>query len=101
MKNKHINKSELSRQLNKSRQYISKILNENTNFTIKSIAEICIVLDIDLIFDIPENYLKCKVYFKPKPIDSQECKNITNTDYLSSKKSNMKKPIIRNKLLAA
>lgn len=84
MKSKGINKSELSRMLNKSRQYINKILNESSNFTIKSIAEICTVLDIELIFDTPENYLKCDVYYSSKPSLKAECEKIFDTDEYSS-----------------
>ena len=44
MKAKGINQSELAKRLGKTKQYVSRILNETANFTLASIVEISIAL---------------------------------------------------------
>ncbi len=44
MEAKGISKSELAKRLNKSKQYVSRVLNETTNFTMKSMVEISMAL---------------------------------------------------------
>lgn len=45
MEMEKINQSQLAERLGKSRQYVSRILNETANFTIDSLAEIAIALN--------------------------------------------------------
>jgi len=45
MKKDNINKSQLAERLGKSRQYVSRVLNETANFTIDSLAEIACALN--------------------------------------------------------
>ncbi|MBN1546322.1 MAG: helix-turn-helix transcriptional regulator [Syntrophaceae bacterium] len=45
MEMENINRSQLAERLGKSRQYVSRILNETANFTIDSLAEIAIALN--------------------------------------------------------
>ncbi|MEA2013418.1 MAG: helix-turn-helix transcriptional regulator [Verrucomicrobiota bacterium] len=48
METENINKSDLAARLDKSRQYISRVLNEKANFTIKSLAEIACALNLKI-----------------------------------------------------
>lgn len=48
LKNKNISKTNLAERMGKSKQYISRILNETANFTIDTIAQLCCALDIDI-----------------------------------------------------
>jgi transcriptional regulator with XRE-family HTH domain len=44
MEKQGITKSDLAKRLNKSRQYVTKVLNEKANFTIETIAEVACAL---------------------------------------------------------
>ncbi len=43
---KGINRNQLAQKLGKSRQYVGRILNENANFTLETLAEIACALDM-------------------------------------------------------
>lgn len=45
MKEEHLSRSELARRLGKSRQYVSRILNESANFTLETVVEISMALN--------------------------------------------------------
>ena len=49
MEEKSISKTELANRLGKSRQYVSRILNETANFTLDSIAKIAAALEKDVV----------------------------------------------------
>ena len=51
MKNRHVSNAELARRLNKSRPYITKILQGNVNFTLETLAKIAQALDCEMNFD--------------------------------------------------
>ena len=55
MKAKGINKSELARRLGKSKQYVSRVLNETANFTLSSIVEISNALGCTIELKIKDN----------------------------------------------
>ncbi len=48
MNKQGINKKELAEKLGKSKQYVGRVLNENANFTLKSLAEIACALDMNV-----------------------------------------------------
>jgi len=48
MKEKNILKIDLAKRLGKSRQYVGRVLNETSNFTIESMVEIAIALDMKI-----------------------------------------------------
>lgn len=48
MEENDISKTQLAERLGKSRQYVTRILNETANFTLKSIAEITCALDMQV-----------------------------------------------------
>lgn len=48
MKQKNISRAELARSLGKSRAYVTKVLQGDTNFTIDSLVKIASALDCDL-----------------------------------------------------
>lgn len=52
MREDDISANTLAERLNKSRQYVSRVLNENANFTIRSIAEIVCALKLNIQFHI-------------------------------------------------
>jgi transcriptional regulator with XRE-family HTH domain len=84
MAEQKLNKNKLAKQLNKSRQYVGKILNEEVNFTIDSLASIACALKYDLVIGISsrtelnelnselfgtETYLHADAFeFSPPPI---------------------------------
>ena len=45
LKETGISQAELARRLGKSRQYVSRVLNENANFTLGSLVDIALALD--------------------------------------------------------
>lgn len=47
--------TELARRLGKSKQYVSRLLNEKTNLTIKSLIKVSIALNCELSVKIEEN----------------------------------------------
>ncbi|MCD6589493.1 MAG: helix-turn-helix transcriptional regulator, partial [Candidatus Fermentibacteraceae bacterium] len=49
MEEESISKTELANRLGKSRQYVSRILNETANFTLDSIARIAAALEKDVV----------------------------------------------------
>ena len=49
MEEESISKTELARRLGKSRQYVSRILNETANFTLDSVARIAAALKKDVV----------------------------------------------------
>lgn len=51
MKNRRVSNAELARRLNKSRPYITKILQGNVNFTLETLAKIAQALDCKMNFD--------------------------------------------------
>jgi len=50
-----INRNQLATKLGKSRQYVGRILNENANFTLETLAEIACALDM---------HVAARLYFK-------------------------------------
>lgn len=48
MEEKLISRAELAKRLGKSRQYVSRVLNETANFTLRSLAQISCALETDL-----------------------------------------------------
>ena len=50
-----INRNQLAAKLGKSRQYVGRILNENANFTLETLAEIACALDM---------HVAARLYFK-------------------------------------
>ena len=46
MKEDNISQIELARRMNKSRQYVSRILSESANFTLNTIAELAVALKV-------------------------------------------------------
>jgi len=46
MHTKGINRNQLAKKLGKSRQYVGRVLNENANFTLETLAEIACALDM-------------------------------------------------------
>lgn len=55
MNQKDISQQELAKKINKSRQYVSRILKENQNFTIYSLSLFSCALDCDLEINIKPN----------------------------------------------
>jgi DNA-binding phage protein len=54
MEEKNILKIDLAKRLGKSRQYVGRVLNETANFTIESMVEIALALDMKI-------EIKCEV----------------------------------------
>jgi len=48
MEEKNIKKIDLAEKIGKSRQYVGRVLNESANFTIRSMVEIAIALNMDI-----------------------------------------------------
>jgi plasmid maintenance system antidote protein VapI len=48
MENNHIKKSELAKRMNVSRQYITKLFTGYANFTLMTLAQISIALNLDI-----------------------------------------------------
>ena len=48
MREDNLSVTQLAAKLNKSRQYVSRVLNENVNFTLKSMAEITCALHLEI-----------------------------------------------------
>ena len=48
LKERGISQSEFARRLGKSRQYVSRMLNENANFTLGSLVDIALALDCSI-----------------------------------------------------
>lgn len=63
MEEESISKTELAKRLGKSRQYVSRILNETANFTLDSVAKIAAALQKDVVLRLM-NY-EDEVVIKP------------------------------------
>ena len=63
MEKESISKTELAKRLGKSRQYVSRILNETANFTLDSVAKIAAALQKDVVLRLM-NY-EDEVVIKP------------------------------------
>ncbi len=70
---KNINRSKLSELLNVSRPAVTKILNGNSNFTLKTLLSLSDALDLDL-----------KVEFKERETKASEYRWVSETGYISS-----------------
>ena len=62
MEEKKITKKELSMMIGKSRQYVSKILSEKTNFTVHTLVLISLALGCDLRVSMEDKKFKTKIY---------------------------------------
>ena len=71
MEEDNINKSQLAEKLGKSRQYVSRVLNETANFTIDSLAEIACAL---------QRKVEARIIKKNKHL-------VVSADYVTDKKS--------------
>lgn len=72
MEEEEINKSQLAKRMKKSKQYISRILNETANFTFKSLAEIACALNHKVetrIFKKNKYLLISSAYIKQEKLD--------------------------------
>ncbi|MHB9143385.1 MAG: helix-turn-helix domain-containing protein [Paludibacter sp.] len=92
MREDNINATTLAERLNKSRQYISKILNENANFKISSIAEIICALDLNIELRISRSKKNFQIidFFKMDHFCLQQEYNIED-EHFSQYTSLMKK----------
>lgn len=70
MESQGVDRSELARRLGKSRQYVSRVLNERANFTLDSLAQIACALDMSITARIhsPENVAATVVKKTPKAV---------------------------------
>ena len=78
MEKRGVSQAELARRLDKSRAYITKILQGNVNFTLETLAKISQALDCNLHFNFTEKSRKTK---QPKPdpkTTSRKSANLTN-----------------------
>ncbi len=72
MEEEGINKNQLADRLGKSRQYVSRILNETTNFTFETVAEIAVALNRKIearIIDKKKYCLISSVYIKEDELE--------------------------------
>jgi DNA-binding phage protein len=90
MEDNKISKVKLAKKLGKSRQYVTRILNETANFTLKSIAEIACALDMqaqariyaqDEVLNISKKTFQ--IEFKNFNFE-KEFKDIDDSEYISS-----------------
>ncbi len=55
MEESGVNQNELAKRIERSRQYVSKILNEKRNFTIQTLALFSCALDCELLIEVTKN----------------------------------------------
>jgi transcriptional regulator with XRE-family HTH domain len=86
MKENNISKAVLAQKLGKSKQYIGRILNETTNFTLKTIAEITCALNRKVVISLTktnEIFIRDDEYSSISSLRSTE---IEENIYLTQKK---------------
>lgn len=60
METKGITKNSLARQMNKSKSYISQLLNGSRNMTLKTLSDICFELNCSFSYELSDKEVKAK-----------------------------------------
>jgi transcriptional regulator with XRE-family HTH domain len=71
MEEQHLNRSQLAEKLGKTRQYVGRVLNENANFTLETLAEIACALGMHVaarMFSPEERMAILPVITKPRAL---------------------------------